>query len=375
MRLRLTALYVALFGTSAGLLLGVSYWLMRRHLDRTLPAPQADAAAADLALQFALAFAGTMLLAVLAGWLLAGRALAPLRRVTDTARRVSGERLDERIGLGSGRAGDEVRRLAETVDGMLDRLEESFEAQRRFVANASHELRTPLTVIRTEADVALADAHADERRLREMGEAVIEGVDRTEALLDGLMTLARSQRGLVRREPVDLAECLRPAAALVAREAGARGVELRVASATAEVTGDRRLLERLAANLMENAVLYNHAGGFVAARTETADGVASLRIENTGPRLSAEEVARLAEPFERLGRHADGLGAGLGLSIARSVVLAHGGELALRAREDGGLIAHARLPAAAPPAPAERPARRLRPAARTSAGSRSRRPA
>ena len=372
MRLRLTALYVALFGGSAALLLGVSYWLMQRHLDRTLPGPQADSAASDLALQFALAFAGTMLLAVLAGWLLAGRALAPLQRMTETARRVSGERLDERISLGG--PADEVRQLAETVDGMLDRLEDSFEAQRRFVANASHELRTPLTVIRTEADVALADAHADERRLREMGEAVIEGVDRTEALLDGLMTLARSQRGLVRREPVDLAECLRPAAALVAREAGARGVELRVVSATAQVTGDRRLLERLAANLMENAVRYNRAGGFVAARTDSVDATATLHVENTGPVLSAADVARLAEPFERLGRHADGAGAGLGLSIARSVAHAHGGELRLEARDGGGLVVEAKLPVVAQEAP-ERPARRLRPAARTSAASRDRRPA
>jgi signal transduction histidine kinase len=344
LRLRLTTLYVALFGGAAGLLLGVSWWLMRRHLERTLPDAQANAAASDLALQFALAFAGTLVLAAVAGWFLAGRALAPLRRMTATAERVSGDRLDERIELDG--PADEVRRLADTVDGMLDRLAEAFDSQRRFVANASHELRTPLTLIRTEADVALADAEADVRRLREMGRVVIEGVERTEALLDGLMTLARTQRGLVRREPADLADCLRPAVSLVAREAGARGVELRVTSAPAPVTGDRRLLERVAANLLENAVRYNHAEGTVWVRTSAGGGDSVLRVENTGAPLAPEDVARLAEPFERLGRHApaDTGRAGLGLSIARSVVQAHGGELGLRARPGGGLVAEARLP-------------------------------
>jgi signal transduction histidine kinase len=344
LRLRLTALYVALFGAAAGLLLGVSWWLMRRHLERTLPDEQAAAAASDLAVQFALAFAGTMVLAIVAGWWLAGRALAPLRRMTATAERVSGDRLDERIELDG--PADEVRRLADTVDGMLDRLAEAFDSQRRFVANASHELRTPLTMIRTEADVALADSEADEERLREMGRVVIEGVDRTEALLDGLMTLARSQRGLVRREPADLADCLRAAVSLTAREAGARDVELRVTCASAPVIGDRRLLERVAANLVENAVRYNHPGGTVWAQTALRDGDSVLRVENTGAPVAPEDVARLAEPFERLGRHAHGdtRRAGLGLSIARTVVQAHGGELALRARPAGGLVAEVRLP-------------------------------
>ncbi|HVE68511.1 MAG TPA: HAMP domain-containing sensor histidine kinase [Solirubrobacteraceae bacterium] len=370
MRLRLTALYVTLFGTAAGLLLTVAWWLMSRHLDRTLPAAEADAVADELALQFALAFAGTMVLAAVAGWLLAGRALAPLRRVTDTARRVSGERLDPRIGLEG--SGDEVGRLAQTVDGMLDRLEESFEAQRRFVANASHELRTPLTLIRTEADVALADDRADAPRLREMGRAVVDGVDRTEALLDGLMTLARSQRGLVRPELTDLADCLRPAVALSAREAGAAGIELRIAAEPAAVRGDRPLLERLAQNLVENAVRYNRRGGTVWAGTGVDGGAAVLRVENTGPRLADSDVARLAEPFDRLGRHADGGGAGLGLSIARSVARAHEGELTLRARPEGGLVAEVRLPAYAPAAGSEAAVRR---GGRTSAASRSRRPA
>jgi signal transduction histidine kinase len=372
LRVRLTLLYVGLFGTSAGLLLGVSYWLMRRHLFRTLPDGQAAATASTLAVQFTLAFAGTMVLAAVAGWLLAGRRLEPLRHVTDTARRVTGERLDERVALDG--PADEIRRLSDALDEMLDRLAESFEAQRRFVANASHELRTPLTLMRTEVEVALSDPASDERRLREMGEVVLDEAERTEALLDGLMTLARAQRALLRTEPADLADCLRPAASLVSREAAAGGVRLRVDAAPAAVRGDRRLLERLAANLMENAVRYNRPGGVVQAGTSVVDGHPTLQVENTGPALSPEELGRLTAPFDRLGRHADGRGAGLGLSIARSVVDAHRGELRLQARPEGGLLVRAILPPPeAPPRPRE--VRRLRPGARTSASTSSRRPA
>ena len=370
LRVRLTLLYVALFGTSAGLLLGVSYWLMRRHLFRTLPSDQAASTASTLAVQFTLAFAGTVVLAAVAGWLLAGRRLEPLRHVTDTARRVSGERLDERVGLDG--PADEVHRLSEALDEMLDRLAESFEAQRRFVANASHELRTPLTLMRTEVEVALSDPGSDERRLREMGEVVLDEAERTEALLDGLMTLARAQRALLRTEPGDLADGLRTAAAAVSREAGASGIRLRVDPAPASVRGDRRLLERLAANLMENAVRYNRSGGVVQASTSVVDGRPTLRVENTGPTISREQLGRLTAPFDRLGRHADGRGAGLGLSIARSVVDAHRGELLLEARPDGGLVVTAVLPAPVGP-PAH--TRRLRPGVRTSASRSSRRPA
>jgi signal transduction histidine kinase len=371
-RLRLTALYIALFGTSAGLLLGVSYWLMRRHLFRTLPDAQAADTASTLAVQFTLAFAGTIVLAVVAGWLLAGRALEPLRHVTDTARRVSGDRLDERIALDG--PADEVHRLSDALDEMLDRLAESFEAQRRFVANASHELRTPLTLMRTEVEVALSDPESDERRLREMGEVVLDEAERTEALLDGLMTLARAQRALLRTEPVDLADCLRPAASLVSREAAVNGIRLRVDASPAAVRGDRRLLERLAANLMENAVRYNRPAGVVQAGTSMVEGRPTLRVENTGPAISPEELGRLTAPFDRLGRHTDGRGAGLGLSIARSVVDAHRGELVLDARPEGGLLVRAILPAPESP-PRSREVRRLRPGARTSASTSSRRPA
>src|SRR5919109_508032 len=221
-RLRLTLLYTLLFGASGAVLLGVSAWLVHRHVERTLPAGLAHDALARLDAQYVLALGGTLVVAFAPGGLVAGRALAPLRNVTALARRVTQERLDERIDLRG--PADELHELADTVDGMLDRLSAAFDGQRRFVANASHELRTPLTVIRAEVDVALADPDATIADLRHMGEVVLEATDRTQALLDSLMVLARSQQALPRREPVDLAAAARTAVAVTAGAgAGRRG--------------------------------------------------------------------------------------------------------------------------------------------------------
>ena len=339
---RLTAAYAAVFAVSTGLVLLLSWALLDRHFARTLPEPLASETASDVGGLYVLAFAGALAIAVGAGWALAGRVLAPLERITRTAKRVSEDRLDERIALSGPR--DELRELADTFDSMLDDLAESFDAQRRFVANASHELRRPLTVIRSEAEVALADPDASREELRAMGEAVIEASTRTESLLEGLMALARSQRGLLRREELDLAPAARSAVAMAVEEARALDVRLRVDAEPAETTGDRRLIERLVANLVENAVRHNRAGGTVDVSTESVNGAAVVRVENTGAALTPGAVQRLTEPFERGQRTGDAPGAGLGLSIVSAVAEAHGGKLALSPRDGGGLAAEVRLP-------------------------------
>jgi signal transduction histidine kinase len=342
-RARLTGLYALLVGVSTGLILLVSYWLLGRHFDRTLPDGLANEALGEVRFQYLVAFAGILLLAAAVGWAVAGRMLAPVRRITGTARRVSDERLSERIEVTGPH--DDLRELGETLNEMLDRLADSFEAQRRFVANASHELRSPLTVIRSEAEVALANPEPDVEELREMAASVIEASRRTEALLTSLLILARSQRGLLREEDLDLAKAAAAAARLAEREAGAQSVRIEQALEPAPVQGDRALLERLAVNLVENGVRYNRPGGFVSVRTQRGrDGCAELRVENSGPRVSPAAAARLSQPFERLERGADGRGAGLGLSIVSAVSEAHGGEVLIEPREAGGLRVSVRLP-------------------------------
>jgi signal transduction histidine kinase len=297
LRLRLTALYGGLLLVAMALVLGASYWLVGRHLDRTLPPADTASALHALGLQYGLALAGATLLAAGVGWLFAGRQLAPMAR--------------------------------------------AFAAQERFVANASHELRSPLTVIRTEAEVALADPAAGPGELREMGTVVIEAAERMDHLLDGLMELARGSRRVAQGEPVDLAAVVRAPAG-----SATLPVTLHLDLAPARTRGDARLLERLAGNLIDNGLRYNHDGGRVEVRTREADGRALLHVSNSGPRLDPAGVVRLLEPFERGGRTGDGRGAGLGLSIVRAIAEAHGGDVALRARDAGGLDVEVALPRA-----------------------------
>jgi signal transduction histidine kinase len=349
-RLRLTALYGGMFAALAALLLGVSYWLMRGHLGRTLSQADAAHALSSLAVQYLVALVGGTLVALALGWALAGRVLAPLSKITATARRVSRDRLGERIAL-TGPA-DELRELGDTMDGMLDRLADAFSAQERFVANASHELRSPLTEIRTEADVTLADPDASQADLRRMGEAVIAATDRTDALLESLMVLARSQSGALGRRPADLGPIASRALAGVGLEAAARGLRVRTALAPAPVHGDRSLLESLAGNLVGNAVRYADPGGEVVLTTGELGGMAHLRVANSGAEVSPARAERLVEPFERGGRHGDGAGAGLGLSIVRAVAEAHGGSLRVAPRPGGGFEAEVTLPRGESAAPA-----------------------
>ncbi|MGZ5339669.1 MAG: HAMP domain-containing protein, partial [Thermoleophilaceae bacterium] len=289
-RARLTLLYALLVGASTGVLLLVSLWLLGRSFDRTLPDALAGEAFRDVTFQYALAFFGVLLLAAVIGWAVAGRVLAPLKRITGTARRVSDASLAERIPVAG--ADDELRELGETLNSMLDRLEGSFARQQRFVANASHELRSPLTVIRAEAEVALANPEPDLDELLGMAEAVVDASRRTEALLAGLLILARSQPDLLRRRPVDLDAAVQSAVDDAERHAADERVGLTTRLDHAEVEGDPTLLERVAANLIENGIRYNRPGGYVDVQTRSGIGSVELRVENSGPPVDAGAAAR-----------------------------------------------------------------------------------
>ena len=288
-------------------------------------------------------------------YVLAGRILRPLKAITSTARRLSAEQLDERIALPG--PDDELKELADVFDAMLARLEASFEGQRRFVADASHELRTPLAVMRTEVDVALADPHATTDDLRAAAAVVRAATERADRLVDSLLLLARSDRlsrdGLPVTERVELSAVTAAGLAAVRPEVEARQLRLDVAWGPAPVLGDPGLLERLAGNLVENAVRHNMDGGGVHATTGTTpEGRAYLVVVNTGPVVPAEEVEQLFVPFRRHGRARTARrGAGLGLAIVRSVARVHGGEVHATPRDGGGLVVRVELPAAvaAPP--------------------------
>jgi signal transduction histidine kinase len=356
----MTLLYAGVFFVAGVLLLSVSYALVRNNLTdpanlRNLPADNwsynvsaqheiARDALARLRTQYAIALAAMTGLSVLLGWGVAGRVLRPLQRITATAQRVSQDNLDERIGLEGPR--DELKELADTFDGMLERLSGAFASQRRFVANASHELRTPLTVIRTELEVTLADPNATTGEFRTMAETVRDATLETERLIQALLTLARSEGGAARRDALDLADAARLALAQTGPEAAARHLDVRPTLDPAPVRGDRRLLERLVANLVENAVGHNREGGTVEVRTSRAAGRSTVELRNDGEVIPPEALSALLEPFQRLDRGArgDGVGLGLGLSIVRSVAEAHGGSVELRARPSGGLVVRVSLP-------------------------------
>ncbi len=301
-----------------------------------------------LLIEYLFALGVMTMIAVGTGWLLAGRALRPLREITSTARRVSSENLGERIGLSG--PSDELKELADTFDRMLARLDGAFASQRHFVANASHELRTPLAIMRTEVDVALADPAASREELRTMGEAMREMIDRCEHLIESLLMLARSEAATGRAEAVDLAAMA--ADCITDLRARADDAEVSVAAdlQPAWTHGEPALLERMIGNLIDNGIQHNELRGLLEVTTSARDGGVRLRVFNGGPRIDPLAVQALTEPFRRLGR--DHVGFGLGLSIVRSVVEAHGGQLELRAPRSGGLEVRVSLPGApAPVAP------------------------
>lgn len=284
--------------------------------------------------------------AALLAWTLTGRVLRPLHEVTATARRLSASSLGERIQLEGPR--DEVAELADSFDEMSERLQATFEAQQRFVSNASHELRTPLSVIRTELDVTLSDQDASAEDLRRMAEVVRGASERSEQLLEGLLLLARTDgTGIGVRESVDMAQLVSNAWRAVTAQAGELDLRTEFELPPAATAGDPALLERVAGNLLENAVRHNVPDGWLHVALRTDAKATQLRVASSGPPIGVEEAAALFEPFRRAGTARTArTGTGLGLSIVRAVVRAHGGEVTAKPVDGGGLDVVVRLPTA-----------------------------
>jgi signal transduction histidine kinase len=363
-RLRLTALYGALFAASGAVLLAITYLLVRstgglllvkdgtptglgspsagsslgtgdippqlQGLVRQAREQAADQRAAEiqqLLVQSGIALAIMVVISIALGWLVAGRVLRPLRTMTATAREISARNLHERLAMQGPR--DELKDLADTIDGLLGRLETAFDAQKRFVANAAHELRTPLTVEHALLEETLTDSDATLGSFRSTSERVLAISEQQARLLDALLTLASSERGLDRREPVDL-----------------RGLQIEARIAPAPTSGDPALVERLLTNLLDNAVRYNLPGGRVAVATASDTEHAQLSVANTGPLIPPAQVERLFEPFHRLGDRAtanDGHH-GLGLSIVRAIAAAHDATVAVSPLPQGGLTVEVSFP-------------------------------
>ncbi|SDH33630.1 Signal transduction histidine kinase [Nonomuraea jiangxiensis] len=292
-----------------------------------------------------LALLGVGILALIIGYFVADRAMRPVAQMTATARKLSESTLaHQRIALEG--PNDELKELSDTFDAMLARLNVAFDTQRRFVANASHELRTPLTINRTVLEIALSDPVASED-LKALGRTLLEVNARNEKLIEGLLLLARSERELAVRKPLDVQEVAQTAVEQVTPFADEHGVAVTTELVSAPTTGDPVLLERCISNLLENAVKYNiPENGKVWIRTGMAGSGLVVQVANTGQLVPAYEVNSLFEPFRRL--HADRVesakGAGLGLSIVRAVVQAHGGNVAAVPRDGGGLVVTIRLP-------------------------------
>lgn len=364
LRARLTLLATGLVAAVSALLLWLGWMLVGNVVagvprlpaggrvrlgDAEVPAEQLGAALRSTAREQVLvvggvAFVAVVLAAAVLAWTVTGRVLRPLHEVTDSARRLSAESLDERIVLSGPR--DEVAELADTFDAMLDRLQAAFDSQRRFVANASHELRTPLAVIRTELDVTLTDPDADAEELRRMAAVLREAAARAERLVESLLLLARTDGSeLAERERVDLHEVAVRARRGVEAEAQARSVRIICHGEPVFVLGDPALLERVAENLLENAVRHNVDGGWVEVVTATSGRSALLRVSSSGPLIDPDQVDALFDPFRRAGvQRTARTGAGLGLSIVRAAVIAHGGRVTADPVSNGGLIVHVELP-------------------------------
>ncbi len=380
-RLRLTALYGALFLVSGAGLLAITNILARswpwppfpilltpvgsspgRISAATPPAhsPQAEMLARlaaghaaelnQLLADSAIALGVMAVVSAVLGWLVAGRVLRPLRAMTSAARAISADDLSGRLAVPG--PGDELKDLGDTIDELLHRLETAFGAQRRFAASASHELRTPLAMMRTSLDVATAKPGPVPAALTVLAGKLREGLDQADRLVENLLLLARAQHGARdAQETIPLGPLLTGAIDARAGLIASMNVDVRQASgadAGPLVTGNRVLLAQMTANLIDNAVRHNYPGGWIRTQV-TLDGPGvRLLVENGGPLLDQDTVTTLTQPFRRLGadRIGSSTGTGLGLSIAEAIAATHGGTLRLYARHEGGLQAVIALPAA-----------------------------
>lgn len=367
-RLRIGLAFGALFFLGGLLLLTLVFVLVRRDLvnrdDAALRTVEEGdrqealehelrAQVRDQALESLLVGSGAALVALtaasgLAGWAVAGVVLRPVHRITDAAKRASTTSLDHRVNLEG--PSDELKDLADTFDGMLDRLESGVEAQRRFAANAAHELRTPLTVIRTATDIGLADPAAPDL-VSEAASDIRSATIDAEGLIDKLLELARSEHGIQRTTAIDLAERTSESIQNLEAAAAANHVTIDARLEPADVQGDGALIDLAISNLLNNAVRHNRSGGEVRVRTSVHQDHAVLDVENDGEAIDPENIDELAQPFVRgdraLRSHQGQAGFGLGLSIVQAVVDAHHGRFVLHARTEGGVSSHIELPIAA----------------------------
>jgi signal transduction histidine kinase len=284
------------------------------------------------------------ILAVLAGWLIAGRMLRPIRTITRRARRISSTNLHERLALDGPE--DELKELGDTLDDLFGRLDAAFEAQRHFVANASHELRTPLTAERALLQVALDDPGMTIESWRSTANEVLASSDEQEHLIEALLTLASSESGLHGHESIDLADIVSATLVDLQPDIDRLGIHINQTTLPAHLEGDPLLVERLVANLLNNAVRHNMIDGRVDVVTRVEEGWAVISVTNSGPVVPPAEINRLFQPFQRLDRRRAHYkdGHGLGLSIVRAISNAHDASIHADPLPEGGLSVSVSFP-------------------------------
>ena len=355
-RTRLALLLAALVVATGVVLLAVSYLLVVNTIHTTVSGPGAPVApqnrsvtldgpsTAGLLVEYSVLLPVLVVIACGLAWLVAGRMLRPLRQITDTAQRITGEGLHERLALDG--PADELTELGDTFDAMLARLEAAFAGQQMFAANAAHQLRTPLAVMRAELDLLLTGPPPSPDEVHDTATTLRRTVLSCERLLERLLTLTRGMLGPEEREPVPLDQIAEQALATATGTARARGLTIRPGLQEARAYGDPSLLGELAGNLITNAVTYNCPDGWIDVSTRTDGDRVILEVSNSGEKIPGTDLDGLLEPFRRAGRQRTGTSSGLGLSIVRAIVAAHDGELGLRALAGGGLAVRVSLPAA-----------------------------